>query len=198
MEKETTKYKILIEALKLFSKYGYEAVTVEQIADAVGIKAPSLYKHYKSKRDIFDCILRRMEELDEIRAKEYGMPENIMEGLSIKNTHASIESIRMYSEAQFLYWTEDEFASAFRKMLTIEQYKSEEMSDLYYQYISIGPLNYMSDIFGQITGNKEKGKMLAVEFYSPMFLCYSLYDAAKDSIEKQNVINILKTNIENK
>ena len=51
-----TKQRILLEALRLFSKRGYDAVGVEQIASAVGIKAPSLYKHYKSKQDIFDAI----------------------------------------------------------------------------------------------------------------------------------------------
>ena len=72
---ETTKQKILTEALKLFSQNGYEAVSVEQIANAVGIKAPSLYKHYKGKRDIFDHILQRMNEMDLERAKKYEMPE---------------------------------------------------------------------------------------------------------------------------
>ena len=51
-----TRDRILLEALRLFSQRGYDAVSVEQIAAAVGIKAPSLYKHYKSKRDIFDAI----------------------------------------------------------------------------------------------------------------------------------------------
>ena len=45
-----TKQKILLESLRLFSQRGYDAVSVEQIAAAVGIKAPSLYKHYKSKQ----------------------------------------------------------------------------------------------------------------------------------------------------
>ena len=64
MKTETTKQRILAEAVSLFAKEGYEAVSVEQIAKAVGIKAPSLYKHYKSKRDIFDSILRFMEQQD--------------------------------------------------------------------------------------------------------------------------------------
>ena len=51
-----TKQRILLEALRLFSRKGYDAVSVEQIADAVGVKAPSLYKHYKSKQDIFDVM----------------------------------------------------------------------------------------------------------------------------------------------
>ena len=41
-----TKERILEEALSLFSKKGFKAVTVEEIAQKVGIKAPSLYKHY--------------------------------------------------------------------------------------------------------------------------------------------------------
>ena len=49
-----TKQRVLPEALRLFSQRGHDAVSVEQIADAVGVKAPSLYKHYKSKQDIFD------------------------------------------------------------------------------------------------------------------------------------------------
>ena len=34
-------------------------------------------------------------------------------------------------KAQFHYWSEDEIACNFRKMLTLEQYKSSEMSALY-------------------------------------------------------------------
>ena len=61
-----TKERILHQALRLFSQKGYDAVSVEQIAIAVGIKAPSLYKHFKSKQEIFDAIFeetaRRYED----------------------------------------------------------------------------------------------------------------------------------------
>ena len=43
----STKERILNEALRLFSEKGYSDVYVSDIAEAVGIKAPSLYKHYK-------------------------------------------------------------------------------------------------------------------------------------------------------
>ena len=58
-----TKERILREALRLFSQKGYDAVSVEQIAGAVGIKAPSLYKHYKSKQDIFNAIFEETAKL---------------------------------------------------------------------------------------------------------------------------------------
>ena len=43
----STKDRILDEALTLFAENGYDGTGVEQIAEKVGIKAPSLYKHYE-------------------------------------------------------------------------------------------------------------------------------------------------------
>ena len=56
MKKEDTKQIILEKALELFSEKGYDSVSVGEIAKAVGIKAPSLYNHFKSKQAIFDEI----------------------------------------------------------------------------------------------------------------------------------------------
>ena len=50
----STKDKILEEALTLFAEKGYDGTGVDQIAEAVGIKAPSLYKHFKGKEDILN------------------------------------------------------------------------------------------------------------------------------------------------
>ena len=55
-----TKHRILDEALTLFSEKGYANVFVADIAERVGIKAPSLYKHYKNKQAIFDAIIEEM------------------------------------------------------------------------------------------------------------------------------------------
>ncbi|MDY4066805.1 TetR/AcrR family transcriptional regulator [Bullifex sp.] len=52
----TTKEKILKQALILFSEHGYEGVSVAMIAERCSIKAPSLYKHFKSKKEIFEEV----------------------------------------------------------------------------------------------------------------------------------------------
>ena len=70
----TTKEKILTAALALFAANGYEAVSVSMIADALGITKGALYKHYSNKRDIFDSILRRMEENDRSGAERFSLP----------------------------------------------------------------------------------------------------------------------------
>ena len=60
------KEEILIVALHLFARDGYEAVSVSQIAGELDMTKGALYRHYKSKRDIFDCIVQRMEQQDGI------------------------------------------------------------------------------------------------------------------------------------
>ena len=46
----TTRDKILNETLTLFSENGFDGTSVEQIAEKVGIKAPSLYNHFRARR----------------------------------------------------------------------------------------------------------------------------------------------------
>ena len=196
MKKENTKQRIVTEAVRLFAKDGYEAVTVEQIAAAVDIKAPSLYKHYKSKKEIFESILERMNQQDYARAKEYEMPEGTVEEMAEKYAQTPLEKIRIYSEAQFLHWTEDEFSAAFRRMLTIEQFRNKEMSDLYQQYFGAGPTEYMAALFTQMTRDEKNGMQLALEFYSPMFLLYSIYDASDNPEEKKKTKEMLCKHIE--
>ncbi|CDQ20426.1 DNA-binding transcriptional regulator, AcrR family [Halobacillus karajensis] len=52
-----TKESIIEESLKLFANYGYENTTLANIAEAVGIKKPSLYNHFDNKEDIFLHVL---------------------------------------------------------------------------------------------------------------------------------------------
>lgn len=176
MKNTNTKQKILIEAVKLFAKKGYEAVSVEMIARAVGIKAPSLYKHYKSKQDIFKSILKEMERRDAENVIDFSLPQDTKKVMPEAYNHISIDSFIEYCKQQFRYWTKDEFASSFRKMLTIEQYRNEEMNMLYHQYLGAGPLQYTTDLLGS--------QEMAFALYSTMYLLYSIYDNAskKDSV----------------
>lgn len=81
------KEEILIVALHLFARDGYEAVSVSQIAGALGITKGVLYRHFKSKRDIFDCIVQRMEQGDSEQAADDGrkIPIMTMGPICIKN-----------------------------------------------------------------------------------------------------------------
>ena len=51
-----TKEKIYYVSFKLFLENGYEATNIRDICKEVGIKASTLYFHYKSKQDLFFYI----------------------------------------------------------------------------------------------------------------------------------------------
>ena len=57
MEKSNTREEILEAALDLFAVNGYEATSISQLADAVGIRKASLYSHFANKQDILDTIV---------------------------------------------------------------------------------------------------------------------------------------------
>lgn len=167
--RENTKERILRAALELFAREGYEAVGVAEIAEAVGVKAPSLYKHYKGKRDIFDHILRRMEELDAEAAKACSLPTAPPGRDPEGYARAGVAELAAFARRQFRFWTEDPFAAAFRRMLTVEQYRSAEMAALYRAHLGAGPLEYTAAVLGSMEE--------AVAFYAPMHLLYAVHDA---------------------
>lgn len=55
--KTQTKDKIFDVAIDLFSKKGYDSVSIRTIASNVGIKESSIYNHYSSKKEILMSIL---------------------------------------------------------------------------------------------------------------------------------------------
>ena len=172
------KEEILIVALHLFARDGYEAVSVSQIAGELDMTKGALYRHYKSKRDIFDCIVHRMEQQDGERTRENEVPEESIEKTPEEYQNVSFDDFVEYSKSMFEYWTEDDFASSFRKMLTIEQFRSEEMQNLYQQYLVSGPAGYVKDLFKNMKIKDPEEN--AVKFYANMFFYYSLYDGAAD------------------
>lgn len=168
-----TKENIMKVSLRLFSEKGFDAVSVSMIAGELGITKGALYRHYKSKRDIFDSILARMERGDASMAQSHGLQSE--NGMTLD---VSPESFAGFTMDMFRYWTEDEFASLFRRMLVIEQYASLRMQSLYQQYLVSGPLEYTEDMLREMGFDDCKER--AVRIYSAMYLYMSLMDGSSD------------------
>ena len=62
MREGSTKQRILAEAKSLFAAHGYGSTGMDRLAEAVGIRAPSLYKHYAGKEAILLAILEDIRE----------------------------------------------------------------------------------------------------------------------------------------
>lgn len=192
-----TKENILMTALHLFARDGYEAVSVSAIAGALGMTKGALYRHYKNKRDIFDSIVERMYQIDAERSKAYEVPKETYAIEPESYKHISIDAIKKFTLSQFVFWSEDDFASHFRKMLTLEQYRNPEMAELYSQCMTVGPVAYMEDIFREMilrgVLKASDPRQLAVEFYAPLYLLMNISD---QSDEKTKFIELLNHHID--
>lgn len=175
-----TKERILETALELFAQSGYLGTSMSDIAARLGITKAALYKHYAGKQEILDRIVQRMNELDAARAAAYEMPGAEPEGFSQAYLNAPLDRIRAYSTAQFDHWTREPFSANFRKMLTLEQYRDARLAQLYQENLASGPVKYMAAIFSPLTDSDETAMQLALDFYGPMYLLYSVYDGAAD------------------
>ena len=147
MKQEDTKTRILEKALELFSAQGYDSVSVDQIARAVGIKAPSLYNHFPGKRAIFDAILestaaRYAADTDRIDIHVQNAAQDIQVFTDISED-ALFDKVRQIFE----YSLHNETISRFRRMMTIEQFRSPELAALYSERFTDRMVSYHAGIF---------------------------------------------------
>ena len=194
MRRSDTRQRIIEEALHLFASNGYDAVSVSQIAQAVGIKAPSLYKHFPSKRAIFDAIVEHMRQLDAEHAKQAEVP-----GMDEEEAESEIDApepakLRAFMVDRFRYWTEDGLAHNYRRMLTLEQYKSSENMAMYQKVLGSGPVAYIEDMLGAMLDEGllrgDDPKRMANELYAPFFLLVSAADAVESKNARRRVLDI--------
>ena len=95
-KEKKTKEKILEEALKLFAQSGYMGTSMNDIASKLGVTKAALYKHYKSKQEILDSIIEKMNELDIARVKQYEMPESDLEKVTAEYEETAFDKIKQY------------------------------------------------------------------------------------------------------
>jgi AcrR family transcriptional regulator len=63
------------EAARLFAEKGYHGAALSDIAQAMGVKTPSLYAHVASKQDLLHAIMR--EGAEAFHAALDGVPEQL-------------------------------------------------------------------------------------------------------------------------
>lgn len=179
-----TKQRILDEALTLFSEKGYANVFVNDIAERVGIKAPSLYKHYKNKQAIFDAIIDEMSSKFEQQAQ----------ALSINGTDpaADAEVYRSMDEDHliklgndlFAYFLHDSYTKRFRKMLTLEQFKDKDLAKVYSEQYFDRPLSYQGMLLGLLVSQgllvTDNVPIMTIHFYAPIYMLLTVCDREPD------------------
>ena len=174
----STGERIVYEALVLFSKKGYSDVYVAEIASAVGIKAPSLYKHFKSKQDIFDeCVkffYRRMED-----AITKNNADNAF-------TNISTDELIEKGCGMFEFYLDDEVAKMFRRMLMIGRYNNEQLNEIYEKIFIVDAIKYEEDIFSKLIEDKK------MKVFDPHVLALQFYGAVCILLQKCDMHPYLK------
>lgn len=175
-----TKLQILDAALTLFSEKGYHAVSVAEIADAVGIKAPSLYKHYKSKRDILNGILSEMQARYEKQTATLQMNGSNPTVDADIFSSVSEDALIQMGIGLFTYFLHDDYVCRFRKVLMIEQFHDAELGALCTKQYTDDPLSYQSRIFSVLGAcglfRPANTDVMALHFYAPLYLLLTLCD----------------------
>lgn len=167
-----TKEKILRTALRLFSLRGYDAVSVRDISRELGITQAALYKHFKSKQDIFDNIRERAVMLYEKNSLFFKDNDDI-------DAEFTAESLLEQTGAQMKFSLHNPAISQYRRMLTLEQYRSDEMRAMQTKRSYTDILEYHKHLFRRlmdkgvfIEGDEE---VMALQYFSPvsilLFLC---------------------------
>lgn len=137
--KTQTKYKIFDTALDLFSKKGYDSVSVRTIASEVGIKESSIYNHYSSKKDILMSILNYFEEYFK------GNPlddENIRKLLEENPEEFYHQGSEMFKQQIF-----EEKILKIMKLIFVQMYQIDEVKEFFLREILGESTDFWSDVF---------------------------------------------------
>ena len=150
------------------------------IAKAVGIKAPSLYNHFPSKRAIFDAIVESTAaqyeaDTDKIDVHVQNAAQDIPVFTEISED-ALFEKVRQIFE----YSLHNETISWFRRMMTIEQFRSPELAALYSRRFVERLLSYHAGIFRALIAageiQAEDPDALAMMYVSPFLTLIGVCD----------------------
>ena len=175
-----TKQRILDEALTLFSEKGYANVFVGDIAERVGIKAPSLYKHYKSKKAIFDAIIDKMNESFAEQAKAMNINGSDAAADSAIYESMSEDNLLVLGCQFFRLYLHDDYIKRFRKMLTLEQFNNKELADIYSKLYVDDPFSYQSMLLGMVTAagllKTDNVEIMTLHFYAPIYFLLTVCD----------------------
>lgn len=180
MKQDDTRQRILDKALELFAARGYDSVSVGEIAAAVGIRAPSLYNHFPGKQAIFDAIVRSTAEQYEADTDKIDIHvQNVAQDIPVF-TEISEDALFEKVRQIFEYSLHNESISRFRRMMTIEQFRSPELAALYSRRYVERILDYHADIFralidaGEIRA--EDPDALAMMYVAPVLTLISVCD----------------------
>jgi len=147
---ENTRNEIINHALTLFSERGYDGVSMRDIAKSVGIQAPSIYNHFISKEAIFNSIIDEMSNRYKMMAMTNQVPQGDMSDIVNAYVHVTTEALVKIAQKMLSFMIKDDFALKYRKLLTVEQFRSEKAGTAYLSFFIEGAIHFESHLFQEM------------------------------------------------
>lgn len=176
MERGNTRQQILEASLELFSVQGFEATSVAQIADAVGIRKASLYSHFESKQAILDALVEEVLGQYETRSLFARTDWEKETGSLPVTADAAVQMIL----GQIRYILHDSTVSRARRMLVIEQFRNPELAKLQTKQNYSDVLQYFTGLVKQLIRRgmlaEDDPEIMAAQFCLPISVWINLCD----------------------
>ncbi|WP_234117327.1 TetR/AcrR family transcriptional regulator [Clostridium hydrogenum] len=152
--KKSTKQKIFETSVKLFSKEGYNGVSMRQIAKEVGIKESSIYNHYKNKEEILISLFDYFaENLTAHRPSEEEI-EKMLSYMSVEDVFKQL----IISFGRSLNGTLDDIA----RIIYTEQFRNEKAKKLMLENMISEPSRFIIKVL-KIMYSKKMIKKIDME-----------------------------------
>ena len=193
MDRGNTKQAILEASLELFSVQGFEATSISQIADAVGIRKASLYSHFDSKQAILDAIVKEVLE-------QYGK-HSIFARANWEKDAGNLpltadEAVRMI-QGQIRYILHDPAISRSRKMLVIEQFQNRSLAKLQTKQNYEDVMRYFTGLVGFLIRQgalaEDDPEIMAAQLCLPISVWINLCD--REPEREQEVMELVERHI---
>lgn len=196
-DRSNTKDMIEKVALDLFSKKGYQSVSIRDISKQVGIKESSIYYHFKNKQDIMDFILEKINSLiDNMRDN---FEQEFIKADSISDTamcEVAVHFLKNYLLNPYVYQV--------LSFLMIEQMSDRKAYETYQRLVFELPLLQQEQVFREMIQRgfikQNNPAILAQEYYAVIYFSFQKNcigsQVTEDSIStacyeiKQNITDI--------
>ncbi|MBR4093594.1 MAG: TetR/AcrR family transcriptional regulator [Oscillospiraceae bacterium] len=194
MKRENTKKQFLIEALKLFAEFGYDSVSISQIAERVGCSAPALYKHYSGKQALFDAIIELSELSYEERMKSihHSFWNNEKSDYFLTEKGQMEFVVKLFDSA-----ISEEYPRLFRNFIISEKSKNPELSKIYNERYIFSQYGFFEEIIKELIArdilNDENSEIMAIEYASPVALWIEACD--REPERKEEFLKMIKNHI---
>ena len=167
----TTKIRILDEALIMFAENGYKGTNLRDLAARLSLSKSALYKHYASKEEIWKALLDRMEAY---YAERFGSENHL------PDIPKSCEELFTATMGMLDFTVNDSRIILTRKLLLTEQFHDERVCKLATKHFLGGTEKIFTVIFekmmvGGLLKNEDP-KMLAFVYTAPITSLIHLCD----------------------